>query len=80
MKISITKEKNNLFFAKLIGVEGVYAQGETMQKTIHNLLDVYIQVISFKQHIADKTPAIRNLYKQSKTLSELSFSRLEFSL
>jgi len=50
MKVLLKREKNNLFFAKIKGISGVYAQGDSMQTAISNLMEVYQQVADFKKN------------------------------
>ena len=80
MKIVITKEKNDLFFSKLVWIDWIYAQGENMEQCVQNLLEVAEQVTSFKKRFSLQSQTLINLYKKSKQLNELQFSRLEFAL
>ncbi len=80
MKIVITKENNDLFFGKLIWIDWIYAQGESMEQCVQNLLEVTEHVASFKKRFSNQSETLINLYKKSKQLNDLPFSRLEFAL
>lgn len=48
LKVTLQKEKPNLYFASVQGIEWVYAQGETAQICLQNLESVLKEVISLK--------------------------------
>lgn len=80
MKVLLKREKNNLFFAKIKGISGVYAQGDSMQTAISNLMEVYQQVVDFKKNQLQHTQSLDRLYQQAHTLNKLSFTHMEFAI
>jgi hypothetical protein len=48
MKIKLTKEKKDLYFAKLLGRSDIYAQWSSPTEAIDNLIDCYRMVQDFR--------------------------------
>ena len=53
MKIIIEKEPSGLYFAKIAGLDEVYAQGETLEEVIENLLSVYEEVLKIENQFKE---------------------------
>ena len=49
MKIRVSKERNGLFFAKLLGVKDIYAEWNTLEEAVKYLLENYQMVIEHKK-------------------------------
>ena len=55
MKIQITKEKDNQYFAEILGEEGVHAVGETPELAVEYLVDVYKNILELRQERLSKS-------------------------
>ena len=51
MKILVEKEKDWLYFAKIDGMDDVYAQWESYNEAIENLWSVYEEVMKLKKEL-----------------------------
>lgn len=80
MKVRIKKESDSMYFAKLIWITWVYAQGETFQEAIENLMEVHSQVAEFKQNMVNVSPKLIKLVEQEAIISDLWFTQLDFAL
>ncbi|HMY80621.1 MAG TPA: hypothetical protein PLW93_02985 [Candidatus Absconditabacterales bacterium] len=49
MTIKITKEKSKQYFAQIIGQDGVHTVGNTPEKALEYLADVYEQTMEVKK-------------------------------
>jgi predicted RNase H-like HicB family nuclease len=71
MKIVIKKEPNGMYFAEIKGIEGVYAQWETLEEVVENLWSVYKEVMDLLE---------KQVKEDIKFKGNLCFKKLEITV
>ena len=79
MKIKITCESKDQFFAEIVGEPGVHAVGKTPQIALTYLFDVYKQIHLLKKEKAEEKLFLPNSLRNSPILNT-TFKSLTLSL
>jgi len=79
MKIKITCEKSDQFFAEILGEPWVHAVGETPENALEYLFDVYAKVHELKKEKAEQNLTLQHNLIHSPLLN-VTFKTLTVSL